>query len=270
MSIIFDSLLDEQINAKVIDDFERFKEERSNKDITNDISIEEDPSLVYLKFFRKLIFTRYNEDSFLFKLTDESTSFIFTIIYNDSVMRLVYFVLRNTNNIAHKSYLVNYVYHLCLKNGYSDLSQDNIYKTLNNMIILGIIENVDKGVRFTSSFMNSIFVDNKKKKNYRHKEVPHDLKSHTKLYINLISVGYIASVSNTIYEEESYNFSKKRAILIDKETILYRNRNYFDSDFFLTHTNFKTVYVLSDKLASKNDRLFDVKLLEDCIDYEKY
>ena len=209
-----------------------------------------------LKILYKDRVTKTNEGIYI-------TQYIRGVIKGDKVYNYICMLLSNSRNIAYRSYLAKMIVKKY------EISKGEAYAKINELILFNVIENIDKSVRFTSTMMTKIF----KIKNYRHSEVPSDMEAHTKLYFNLIAVGYRNEKEEKIINTKGCTFGRKRAIVIDEHTLLYRNRNYLDAEFFLRNSSFKTIYVLSEKLVKltqKECRTYEVKLLEDAIDYEEY
>lgn len=212
-----------------------------------------------IKLFKKLIYQKYDTDKYVTK-SSKSMSFILTIINTDKVIDKIYRFLLNMEYIGYKSYIAKIV----TEN--SKVSISTVYLKINEMISLGMLEEFNGTIRLTSKLLSHTL----NIKNFRHKEIPKDIKYHTKLYLNMMKVGYRASISKKIKKDLGYKFTTKRAIIINENTLLYKNRNYIDSEFFTLHPKFTKVYVLSKKLAKTKGRSYDLLYLEDAIDYNKY
>ena len=253
---ILDIEKEKEVDNKVEQIVESINEKRSskNKSKNNDEIVEYDKEYVKklersLKLHKKIFFNEYEG------------AFIRKAINDNKIYRYIYLALRNMKYIAYKSYLVKYI------SNKFDVSTSEVYDSINELIMLNVLEVIDiSSIRLTKDIISNI----EKIKNFRHSEVPDNIKNHTKLYLNLINIGYTTKESNTIKKQEGYKFSSKRAIIIKEDTILYRNKNYFDAYFFITHGRFKTVYVLSKALVSKARGCYEVKFLEDAIEYDKY
>lgn len=262
---IIDIEKEKEVDNKVEQIVESINEKRSskNKSKNNDEIVEYDKEYVKklersLKLHKKILFNEYKVKS---KGQEVKTSFIRKAINDNKIYLNIYLILRNMKYIAYKSYLVKYI------SNKLDISTSEVYASINELIMLNVLEVIDiSSIRLTKDIISTI----EQIKNFRHSEVPDNIKNHTKLYLNLINIGYTTKESNTIKKREGYKFSSKRAIIIKEDTILYRNKNYFDAYFFITHGNFKTVYVLSKALASKAGGTYEVKILEDAIEYDKY
>lgn len=264
------TIFDEELESIAQDSLDEILEDRrSNKEATSvsevadkeSTSNEEYIKLLEedIKLFKKLIYQKYDTGKYVTK-SSKSMSFILTIINTDKVINKIYRFLLNMEYIGYKSYIAKIV----TEN--SKVSISTVYLKINEMISLGMLEEFNSTIRLTSKLLSHTL----NIKNFRHKEIPKDIKRHTKLYLNMMKVGYRASISKKIKKESDYKFTNKRAIIINEYTILYKNRNYLDSQFFIEHSKFTEVYVLSRKLAEKNGRTYNLKYLEDAIDYDKY
>ena len=262
---ILDIEKEKEVDNKVEQIVESINEKRSskNKSKNDDEVIKYDNEYVKklersLKLHKKILFNEYQINS---KGKSVTTSFIRKTMNDNKIYRNIYLILRNTKYIAYKSYLVKYI------SNKFDVATSEVYAAINELIMLNVLEVIDvSSIRLTKDIISNI----EQIKNFRHSEVPDNIKNHTKLYLNLISIGYTTKESNAIKKQHKYNFSSKRAIIIKDDILLYWNKSYFDANFFIKHSRFKTVYVLTKALADKPQRYFEVKFLEDAIEYDKY
>lgn len=262
----YDKKFEQELESKVEEKLDSIKTERAEKRTVFD----DEEELLLLdkftknlvlqtKFLQKQIYKRYRSVNSKNGST-KSTAIFFTLLENDDLMSSMYKILLNMNYIAYTSYFVK----IFAKK--RNISKSTVYNKINEMIYLGILEEFNNCIRITSSAISC----SQNIKNFRHSEVPQDIKSHTKLYLNLIDIGYRHKDSERIKKEMGYKFTTKRAIVINEHTLLYKNKNYIDSEFFIKHSQFTKVYVLSKKLAETKGRSYDLIYLEDAIDYDKY
>ena len=269
---IYDSEFEKELESKVNETLDLIKTERAEKRKFYD---DEEELLLFdnftkdlisqVKYLQKQFYKRYTLDDYVQRSpkTKEfipSPAFSLTLFNSDKLMYNLYVVLLNMNYIAYKSYFVKFAAER------AQISKSTVYNKINEMIYLGMIEEFNNCIRLTSQCLTCAL----QIKNFRHSEVPKDVKAHTKLYLNLRCVGYRSKKSKEIKDKFGYKFTTKKGIIINEHTILYKNRNYIDYNFFITHPKFTTVYVLSRKLAEKPHGNFNAIYLEDAIDYEKY
>lgn len=257
-----ESIVQDSLN-EILEDRRPNKESTSVSEVANKKSTSNEEYIKLLeddiKLFKKLIYQKHDTNKYVTK-SYSSMSFILTILNTDKVIDKIYRFLLNMEYIGYKSYIAKIV----TEN--SKVSISTVYLKINEMICLGMLEEFNGTIRLTSKLISHTL----NIKNFRHKEIPKDIKRHTKLYLNMMKVGYRASISAKIKNEMGYTFTTKRAIIINEHSLLYKNRNYIDADFFKLHPRFTKVYVLSKKLAETKGRSYDIIYLEDVLDYDKY